>query len=404
MKSIYKILILLLLYVGSVWGSNTITDARVDGDALILGFAGPLVTNKVTQFKIPAGAGNKLVFDFYGVVLRKPMLDRTLKHQQVWKFRIYKYKQNVVRVTIDAKKSYLLKHGMISSNKYRIDLPKAIKPKRPPKRPMPSPIVNSVGSNSVNSSNIGSDESLDTPYVASKVVKPSKSYTIVVDAGHGGKDSGALGGSRKYMEKVIALKIAKRVRYHLKKLGFNVLMTRSRDKYITLGGRTRYANKHKADAFISIHANATTRSKAKKARGIETYFLQTSRNARSERVAARENSVVKKEKNKLTKDVMLKLITGPKIELSNKMAIDVQKRMLTNVQKRYKYVKDNGVRPAPFWVLVGAQMPSILVEVGYITNPIERKRLFDSKYQDTIARGIAEGISTYFSHREKELE
>ena len=379
----------------------------MDEDALILGFAGPLATNKVTEFKIPSGAGNKLVFDFYGVTLRKPMLDKTLKHQQVWKFRIYKYKPNIVRVTIDAKKSYLLKHGMISSNKYRIDLPKSIKPKKPIRRPMPSPIANSVGSNSASSSNIKhdeSDENMDTAYVASKVAKPSKSYTIVVDAGHGGKDSGALGGSRKYMEKVIALKIAKRVRYHLRKLGFNVLMTRSRDKYITLGGRTRYANKHKADAFISIHANAAVKSKAKRARGIETYFLQTSRNARSERVAARENSVVKKEKNKLTKDVMLKLITGPKIELSNKMAIDVQKRMLTDIQKRYKHVKDNGVRPAPFWVLVGAQMPSILVEVGYITNPVEKKRLFNSRYQDTIARGIAEGISTYFAHREKELE
>jgi len=390
------------MFGSRIWAGNTITNAHIDKDALILEFAGPLVTNKVNQFKIPAATGDKLVFDFYGVVLRKLKLDKKLRHQQVGKFRIYKYRDSVVRVTIDAKKRYALKHGMISSNKYRIDLPKAIKPAKPVRRPMPAPIVNPVSSSGIESSSI--DSVTDGEYTPSEVSKPKKSYTIVVDAGHGGKDSGALGGSRKYMEKVIALKIAKRVQYHLKRLGFNVLMTRSRDKYITLGSRTRYANKHKADAFISIHANATTKSKAKKARGIETYFLQTSRNARSQRVAARENSVVSKEKNKLTKDIMLKLVTGPKIELSNKMAIDVQKRTLTNIQKKYKYVKDNGVRPAPFWVLVGAQMPSILVEVGYITNPTERKRLFNKSYQDTIARGIAEGISTYFSHREKELE
>ncbi len=97
------------------------------------------------------------------------------------------------------------------------------------------------------------------------------------------------------------------------------------------------------------------------------------------------------------------VLSGPKIELSHKLAIDVQSRMLYNTKKKYKGVKDNGVKPAPFWVLVGAQMPSVLVEVGYITNPAERKRLFSPAYQDRIAKGIAEGVSNYLALREKEM-
>ena len=106
----------------------------------------------------------------------------------------------------------------------------------------------------------------------------------------------------------------------------------------------------------------------------------------------------------LSKDVILNsVLSGPKIELSHKLAIDVQSKMLRNVRQKYKGVIDAGVRPAPFWVLVGAQMPSVLVEVGYITNSKERARLFTPAYQDHIAKGIAEGISNYLAIREKEF-
>lgn len=401
MRTIYAFIIFVAIATNSILASNTLTSARIDNNALLLNFAGPLVTNRVTHFKIPAGQGSKLVFDFDDMLLRNDRLDRLLKHQQVWKFRIYRYKKGIIRVTIDTKKGYNLKHGMIASNKYRIDLPEAIKPKRVPRKPLPKPITSSIGSSTIIADSVPQSQSWQS---TSTAPRPKKRYTIVVDAGHGGKDSGALGGSRQYMEKIVVLKIAKRLRYHLKKLGFDVQMTRSNDRYITLGRRTRFANGKKADAFISVHANATVRSKAKRAMGIETYFLQVTRNARAERVASRENSVVRNQKNKMTKDVMLKLVNGPKIELSNKMAIDVQKGMLGNVQRKYKYIKDNGVRSAPFWVLVGAQMPSVLVEVGYITHPVEKKRLMSPKYQDAIAKGMAEGISTYFANREKELE
>jgi N-acetylmuramoyl-L-alanine amidase len=121
-------------------------------------------------------------------------------------------------------------------------------------------------------------------------------------------------------------------------------------------------------------------------------------------VAARENSVVLHAKDKISKNVILNLMTGPKIVMSNKLAIDVQRGMLRNLRRKFKGVKDNGVRPAPFWVLVGAQMPSVLVETGYITHPKEKKRIFNPRYQERIAKGIAEGISNYFANREKEME
>lgn len=226
----------------------------------------------------------------------------------------------------------------------------------------------------------------------------------MVDAGHGGHDSGAVGAKR-YYEKTVVLQIAKRVEKHLKKKRFKVKMTRSSDHFVKLKNRTRFANRHKADIFVSIHANAIgDKKRFGKVYGVETYFLQTTRSARSKRIAALENSVVLDKSDFVSKNVILEaVLSGPKIELSHKLAIDIQTRMLRDVRRKYKGVKDGGVRPAPFWVLVGAQMPSVLVEVGYITNPIERRRIFNPDYQNRIAKGIVEGISNYLIIREKEL-
>lgn len=233
---------------------------------------------------------------------------------------------------------------------------------------------------------------------------PRRSYTIVVDAGHGGHDSGAIGAKR-YYEKRLVLKIAKRVERQLKKRGFRVKMTRSADRFVKLRHRTHFANQKKADIFVSIHANAVAnRRRFGKAYGVETYFLQLTRSAKAQRIAAKENSVVLDKNDHLSKNVILKsVLSGPKIELSHKLAIDVQKQILKHLRQKYKGVRNGGVKPAPFWVLVGAQMPSILVEVGYITNPIERRRLYNPDYQERIAKGIADGVSNYLTLREKEF-
>ena len=221
--------------------------------------------------------------------------------------------------------------------------------------------------------------------------------TIVIDAGHGGKDAGAVGRGKLY-EKNVVYNISKYVKDELRKSGFKVYLTRTRDKYVELSSRTKYANKKKADLFISIHANADPRSKAHRIEGVETFFLSPARSERAKRAAALENKGDMKKMGWSSKNSLLTILNRSKITASNKAAIDVQKNMLHILRKKYgkKTIKDGGVREGPFWVLVGAQMPSILIEVGYITHPKERKRLASTTYQKLIAKGIANGVKSYF--------
>ena len=133
--------------------------------------------------------------------------------------------------------------------------------------------------------------------------------------------------------------------------------------------------------------------------------MQTTRNARAKRVAAKENREILKGKDSATKRVLLNAVfTGPKIALSNRLAIDVQKHMLANLRAHFRGVKDGGVRGAPFYVLVGAEMPAILIEVGYLSNPKERAKLYSPLYQQLQAKGIVEGIVSYLKIREREME
>ncbi len=227
---------------------------------------------------------------------------------------------------------------------------------------------------------------------------------IVIDAGHGGHDSGALCAGKQ--EKDLVLQITKRVRDELKSEGYRVYMTRSSDRFLTLGQRTRIADKKHAKVFISIHANAIANKKRfELVEGIETYFLQKTRDARSQRVAARENASVLQGTGSLSRNVIIdSVLNGPKIVESNKLALDVQGSIVKNIKSKYSDAKNGGVRPAPFYVLVGASRPSILVEVGYLTNSKERSRLFTSDYQERIAEGIAEGVTRYIDNRNKELD
>ena len=231
-----------------------------------------------------------------------------------------------------------------------------------------------------------------------------KGELIVIDAGHGGHDSGAVGGGKQ--EKDLVLSIAKKVSKELKKRGYSVYLTRHSNRFLKLSQRTHIADKKGAVAFISIHANAVPKNRRSKVHGVETFFLQNTRDAKSQRIAARENAaVLKGAGSKLSKTVIIdSVLNGPKIVQSNKLAIDVQKRIITNLRSQYRGVKDGGVRHAPFYVLVGASRPSILVEVGYISHPRERKRLFNTHYQGLIAKGIAEGISNYLNNRKKEID
>lgn len=226
---------------------------------------------------------------------------------------------------------------------------------------------------------------------------------VVIDAGHGGDDCGALCGGKQ--EKDLVLQITKKLQKEFKRKGYRVYLTRGNDRFLTLGQRTRIADQKNAKVFISIHANAiANRQRFEIVEGVETYFLQKSRDARSQRVAARENASVLQGTDKLSRDVIIDaVLNGPKIIQSHKLAIDVQNNIMKNLNGRYAGVKDGGVRPAPFYVLVGASRPSILVEVGYITNSKERTRLFTSNYQERIAKGIVAGVGRYIDNRKNEV-
>ncbi len=220
--------------------------------------------------------------------------------------------------------------------------------------------------------------------------------TIVIDPGHGGDDAGAVGPNKRY-EKVINLNVSKTLYSILKQRGYKVYLTRSDDTFIKVMNRTVLANEKNADLFISIHTNSVPKEKANEIDGIETFFLSPARNERAKRVAALENKSDIREMSDSSKDVFLESLNRPRITASHKFAIDVQAGLLQSTRTKYKDINDSGVREGPFWVLVGAQMPSILVELGYVSHPTESKRLYDKNYQQLLANGIANGVDSYFS-------
>ena len=220
--------------------------------------------------------------------------------------------------------------------------------------------------------------------------------TIVIDAGHGADDVGAVGPRKEY-EKVVNLNVSKYLYSILKQRGYKVFLTRNSDTFIKVMDRTILANEKNADIFISVHTNAVPKEKAGEISGIETFFLSPARSERAKRVAELENKSDIREMSNSSKDVFLESLNRPRITASHKLAIDVQAGLLQSAKNKYKDIKDSGVREGPFWVLVGAQMPSILVELGYISHPTESKRLYDKDYQQSLANGIANGVDSYFS-------
>ncbi|GAA7174405.1 N-acetylmuramoyl-L-alanine amidase [Helicobacter pylori] len=231
---------------------------------------------------------------------------------------------------------------------------------------------------------------------ASIKTKRKKHKKIVLDAGHGGKDCGAMSANL-VCEKDIVLEVVKFLHKELKKRGYSVLLTRDKDIYIDLVARTELANKKSADLFISVHANSIPKRSTSNAHGIETYFLSTARSERARKVAEQENKDNVNLMDYFSKSLLLNSLNTQRLIISNKLAIDVQYGMLQSIRKNYPDVVDGGVREGPFWVLAGALMPSILIEIGYNSHAIESKRIQSKPYQKILAKGIADGIDSFFS-------
>ncbi len=216
-------------------------------------------------------------------------------------------------------------------------------------------------------------------------------HLIVVDAGHGGKDPGAI-GPRNVYEKDVVLKMAKALAKALRQqLGVKVLLTRSDDRYLKLRERTEYANQVGADLFLSLHANATANGKAY---GIETYFLNLSKNNQAAEVAARENGTTLQEVGNL-EAILFDLMANAKINESSRLAAEVQQALVAGLRPHYSRIKDLGVKQGPFHVLLGATMPSVLIEMGFISNSREVKRLTSANYQKRVAAAIVKGVKNY---------
>ncbi|MDD2228447.1 MAG: N-acetylmuramoyl-L-alanine amidase [Candidatus Cloacimonetes bacterium] len=220
--------------------------------------------------------------------------------------------------------------------------------------------------------------------------------TIVLDPGHGGKDPGAVGRKLKAKEKDINLGVCLKLKSLLEKeLGLRVLLTRSDDRFVSLQDRTKYANEKKADLFVSLHTNS---SKSASGKGLETYYLSTAQTSEARAVEALENDVVElfeggtaaKRKYDDLAFILSDLSQTENLESSNQLASNVQQNIVAGTR-----ATDRGVKQANFYVLRGAFMPSILVEMGFLSNEEEEQLLVNEEYQDRLARTIFEGIKRF---------
>jgi len=215
---------------------------------------------------------------------------------------------------------------------------------------------------------------------------------IVIDAGHGGHDTGTIGPTG-LMEKDLCLDVALRLGKIIQQRlpGADIVYTRSDDTFIPLEERTSIANQARADLFISIHANS---SQDHAARGVETYYLNLKGSAEAMEVAARENASSEQGVHDL-EDLVKKIARNEKIDESKEFAEDIQDSLAKRMQKASKTVKNRGVRKAPFVVLIGADMPSILTEISFLSNPADEKLLKQPEYRQRVAEGLYQGVASY---------
>ncbi|RJQ50154.1 MAG: N-acetylmuramoyl-L-alanine amidase [Nitrospiraceae bacterium] len=312
----------------------------------------------------------RLYFDLQDSILSKKaipslgMQDGVLK-----KIRVAQFDRNTVRVVLDVENSDNYSAFMLE-NPYRL--------------------VIDVYASQHGSPAIKSDKETNIP-------DPEKAMRIVIDPGHGGDDPGAIGPNG-VQEKDIVLSVGKKLGSILSEQpGVEVVYTRDIDIFIPLNERTEIANSKKADLFISIHANASPR---KNTRGIETYFLNWTDDKEAIRVAARENKVSFKKMEKMQGSLQMildDLARKNKNEESMKLASNVQNAIVSALREKYSRIEDLGVKYALFYVLVGAEMPSVLVEISFISNHEEEKRLLQDQYKNQIAEAIAEGIYSYMT-------
>jgi N-acetylmuramoyl-L-alanine amidase len=313
--------------------------------------------------------------------------------------------KTVEQIVDDARARASARAGEVSEEEETEELPEPEAPANPPMRS--TPIVRAV-----KSAVAALTEPEDAPARATKAreIRSAalgagtslaaqlglKTRRVVVDAGHGGKDTGAI-GPRGVREKDLTLAIARRVGARLKSLGFEVVMTRKGDAFVSLDERTRIANEAHADLFVSIHCNAARRRKLE---GVETWTLNVSSNRYAARLAAFENAEADRTVSDL-RLILADLATKANASDARDLAQSVQSSLVRTLRSRVGPVRDHGVKQALFYVLLGTRMPSILVETGFISNPAEEARLKSARFQEGTAEAIARGVKEYVESRRR---
>ncbi len=213
---------------------------------------------------------------------------------------------------------------------------------------------------------------------------------IVIDPGHGGKDPGAIANGLK--EKDIVLNLARKIKKDLEAvIGCEVILTRDSDVYLSLEERTAIANGNNADLFISLHINAHPKSTV---HGLETYFLNLASDKDAMRVAALENATSELQMSDL-QDVLADIMKNSKVKESSRLARNIHATLISGLQENKLALKDLGVKQAPFYVLIGAEMPAILMEVAFISNRDDASKLKDNKFLDAVVNNLTKGIRAY---------
>lgn len=365
--------------------------------------------DRVTYFKLPQEDGTtKYVYDIHGATLPSGKGVSHHTFRTIESFRMGQHAPSVLRVVIKSKERDLDRHEYkgknlfipliygLESTPFKNREKEESSTKEPTKKEDDLELVKELKDRK-EILPIKEEKSLLDRIFGKKEPKIRKKV-IVIDAGHGGKDVGAICcGNRQ--EKKVVLYVALRLEKILKKKGYIVYMTRDDDTFVKLPKRTKFANKKMADIFVSIHANAApNRDVWNIFKGLEVYYLSPAKTERAKKAAQKENAVMLKGKDFYTKNAYLSLISREKIVESHKLALDVSNNIFSTIETSFGSVANSGVKTANFWVLVGAQMPAILVETGYITHPTEGKNLMNNYYRKLLAKGIADGIDRYLTN------
>ncbi len=336
------------------------------------------------------GKPGRVYIDLKRTRLGKSVKDITIGDGLLKGARVGQYKAEVVRVVLDTEniKDYKI-FPLSDPARLVID----VRGDRPMEISRLEPSITAMPESAV------APKLDDQQTAAEKKSRPPKKPTIskirriVIDPGHGGHDPGAVGPNG-IQEKDVVLAIGLRLREMFKEeLGVDVIMTRSTDVFIPLEERTAIANKVGADLFLSVHANAAPN---RSAAGIETYYLNLAKTEKVAQLAAKENGT-SLEKVSVLQAILFDLMANYKLNDSAHLADEVQKSLHKKIRTRHSDVKNLGVKQGPFYVLVGASMPSILVETAFLSNATEENRLKDPAYQDMAAEGILDGVRSYIT-------